>query len=337
MAPEKKELFQIKLNPSSDLSVPKKETTLKNIKVKRDKKIFSFIQTYNFLKENYKNIFIAMGKTILAIIISLILFPENPGVFIIVLITLFLTPYIYKQTTLNRLLFGSKVEVKYKNVSMYQMVLPSKIFSFSKVYYENKDILTDYLMFFIGIFFTIILFILVMPHSVSENVFSGNGWTDNLIPSKNIGFENSNKLTEFKLISINNLSVLIVCFIFALLFPTAGILIIVWNAIYWGVVFTQYSLVYSNIYNVGFNSIFLPVLLSSIPHIFIEMMGYFLATTGGIILALGIRKDFQDTDKFNLILKYCVVVLAIAIIFMVAGSLFEVYFFDILKNIFLKV
>lgn len=312
----------------------KKKVKKTVVPLKKEKKRFSFKSTFSFLKDNYRNLFLAMFKTIIAIFISVVLFPENPGVFIIVLTTLFLTPYIYKQSKISALLFGKKTEVTYKDVSMYQMSVPSKSFSFSKVYYENKDVLTDYLMFFLGIFFTIILFILIMPHQVSENVFSGSGWSENLIPSKNIGFEHSNKLSEFKIITVNNLSVLLICFIFALLFPTAGLLIIVWNAVFWGVIFTQYAVVYSSFYNVTFNSIFLPVLVSSIPHILIEMFGYFFATTSGIILALGIKKNFNNTDKFTMILKYVIVVLAISIIFVVAGSLFEVYFFDILKNVF---
>jgi hypothetical protein len=312
----------------------KKNTKRTIIPLKKEKIKFNFKNTFSFLKNNYRNLFLAMFKTIIAIFISVVLFPENPGVFIIVLTTLFLTPYIYKQSKLNSLLFGKKTEVTYKDVSMYQMSMPSKTFSFSRVYYENKDILTDYLMFFLGVFFTIILFILIMPHSVSETVFSGSGWSENLIPSKNIGFENSNKISEFKIITVNNLSVLLICFIFALLFPTAGLLIIVWNAVFWGVIFTQYAVVYSALYNVTFNSIFLPVLVSSIPHILIEMIGYFLATTSGIILALSIKKDFNNPDKFTIVLKYAIVVLAISIIFVVAGSLFEVYFFDILKTFF---
>jgi len=178
------------------------------------------------------------------------------------------------------------------------------------------------------------LFILIVPFNVSSNYFSTVGWETNLVPLKDFGFENQDKFVLFKEVAINNLSVVFVCFLFALIFPSAGILIIVWNAVFWGVVFTQYISFYSLIYEVPFSVVFLAVFWSAIPHIFLEAIGYFFSAIAGIILAISIKTDFKNLDRFTLILKYSIVLLGFAIFFMLMGSILEVYLYDILKNLF---
>ncbi len=144
-------------------------------------------------------------------------------------------PKIYKQTKYNSLLFGRSKEIKKNGLSMveFSSIQKSK-FKINQVYAENSELIDTYLLFFVGIFITVMLFILIAPSNLSNQVFSSEGWDSSLVPSKSFGFENVDKFVVFKDIIVNNLSVLFVCFLFALIFPTAGILIVVWNAVVWG-------------------------------------------------------------------------------------------------------
>ena len=305
------------------------------------KKKFSIINYFKDNKQtllkNLKYFFLAAFGVLFSLLLSILIFPENIGLFTIILTTLFLMPQIYKQSKYSQLLFGRSKKIEHKGISMVEMSVPKKtnFLRFNQLYDENKDLVDLFLIFFLGVFLTVMLFILIAPFEVSSNAFSTIGWDNNLVPSKDIGFENQDKLIIFKEIFVNNLSVIFVCFLFALIFPSAGILIVVWNAILWGVIFTQYMSLYSLVYNVSFSVVFLAVFWSAIPHIFLEAIGYFFSTIAGIILAISIKTDFKDTDRFFLILKYSIVLLGFAIFFALTGSFFEAYFYDIFKNLFL--
>ena len=315
----------------------KKKTAIPKKKIKPKISLFTYIKEnkYNLLK-NLKHFFIASFGVLFSLLISILIFPDNIGLFTIILTTLFLMPHVYKQSKYTQLLFGRSKKFEEKGITMVEMSTPkTSFFRFNQLYNENKNLVDLLLIFFLGVFVTVMLFILIAPFQVSSNAFSTVGWDNNLVPSKEIGFENQDKMISFKEIFINNLSVIFVCFLFALIFPSAGILIIVWNAILWGVVFTQYISLYSLVYNVSFSSVFLAVFWSSIPHIFLEATGYFFSTIAGIILAISLKTDRNDIDRLSLILKYVVVLLGFAIFFAIAGSFFEVYFFDIFKNLFL--
>ncbi len=326
----------------SDTPVKK---NLKNSKFKKTIKNKSKIKTFsfNYFKENKQSLltnfkYLGLGaiSILIAIFISYFLFPENVGIFTIILTTLFLMPYIFKHSKYRYLLYGKKTEVEKDGAKLIQFTPTSSKFTINKVYDEHRDLINIYFLFFIGILLAILLFILVFPSNVSSNVFSTVGWNDNLIPTKQFGFEGQDKLSAFKSIATNNLSVIFVCFLFALIFPSAGILIIVWNAVFWGVVFTQYTLTYSALFSIKFPIAFLSIFWSALPHVLIEAISYFLATISGILLAFAIKNHFKNPDRLYLFIRYSLVLLAFAIIYMIAGTIFEIYLFDLLKNLFIN-
>jgi len=178
---------------------------------------------------------------------------------------------------------------------------------------------------------TLMIFI---PLEYSANLFSNQGWVESFIPTREIGFEGMSKLPIFLDILKNNFSVIIVCFIIALFFPIGAALLIVWNAMYWAVSFTQYSLFYSNLYGVGLAYILLPLFLSIGLHTLLEAIAYFFGTMSGNLLSIGVKKDPISSDRFFYIFKYCINLLIFAIVFLIVGSFVEVFIFDFLKNIF---
>jgi uncharacterized membrane protein SpoIIM required for sporulation len=268
---------------------------------------------------------------------AILLFPENPGIFAILFITVFLTPFIQRQIKYNELMIGRTEQVRKKGVTLVKFGMKSEKFSFKDFFMENKGILKTYFYFFIGVMLVIISLIAVVPQETSSNLFNDQGWEKNLIPSKNLGFENVDKPTLLRSIFTNNLSVLLVAFILALVFPLGAVMIIVWNAIYWGVVFTQYALIYSSMYGVGFLAILVPLLLSVSVHMILEIISYFFAAVSGNILAIGIIKEKHNPDRMMTIIRYCIILLLFALGFLFIGVFTEVYLFDVLKNIFFSI
>lgn len=316
--------------PQISPSSPKKEKKEKKPFFNKD---FFKNKKQSFLK-NLKLLSFGFFSVIFSILISYFLFKENMSVFVIILTTLFLMPVIHKNSRYKEIIFGHKKEIKKDGVKIIQFSPPSTRLKISEVHYENQNLIDVYLLLFLGVLIGIFVFILIASNSVSSEVFSNAGWNNNLMPLKQFGFENQNKLDVFKDISINNISIIFVCFLFALIFPSAGILIIIWNAVFWGVVFTQFTLWFSMFHKISFSISFLSIFFSALPHMVIEVISYFLATIAGIFLAFSI-KDYKDVDKFLLVSKYVIVLLAIAIVYVLIGSVVEIYLFDFLKNLFL--
>lgn len=327
-------IYQISVsNSKGNNKVKQKEKIEKKEKsITKIKKEFSKQK----LMENLRYFLIGALGFLIATTVSYFLFSENIGIFTIILTTLFLMPYIIKHSTYKQILFGKKHEIERDGAKIIQLSPPQSKFKINQVYDEHKDLINLYLLFFLGVIFAIFIFILVFPSNISSKVFSTVGWDDTLLPEKEFGFEGQNRLEVGQKIILNNLSVLFVCFIFALIFPSAGILIIIWNAVFWGVVFTQYTLTYSALHDINFPIAFLAIFWSAIPHMIIEALAYFLATISGILFAIAIKNHFKNIDKFTLFVKYVIVLFALSIIYVILGSIIEIYAFDILKNAFLN-
>lgn len=333
----------------SYISISKNQTKKMVVKRKKpNKKTFSdyiyfFLRFINnipkffadFLSTGGKSIYYAIIGTMISFIFAILLFPEQPGIFAVFFTTLFIAPFILNEMKLNALLIGRIKKVEKNGISLFNIkVKEEDKFNISDFFEENKKLLSVYFFFFIGVMLVVTTLMVFLPIEYSANLFTNQGWVESFIPSREIGFEGMNKLSVFKDVLINNFSVIIVCFLVALVFPVGAALLIVWNAIYWAVSFTQYSLFYSNIYGVGLAYILLPLFLSVGLHTLLEAIAYFFGTMSGNLLSLGIKKDPVSSDRFYYIFKYCINLLIFALIFLIIGSIVEVFVFDFLKNIF---
>lgn len=328
----------------TDLKKKKPEVIVKKPKTKTVSDVLYIVLRFlnsipkffaSFLNAGGKSIYYAIIGTMISFIFALLLFPENPGIFAVFFATLFIAPFVINETNLNALLVGRTRRVEKNGVTLVNFrVKDNDNFSLEDFYEENKRLLSIYFFFFIGIMLVVTSLIAFIPVDYSAKLFNNQGWTESLLPSREIGFEGVNKWPIFKDILINNLSVIIVCFLVSLVFPLGAALLIVWNAMYWAVSFTQYSLFYSSVYGTGLIYILLPLFLSVGLHTLIEAIAYFFATMSGNLLATGIKKEPINGDRFFYIFKYCVTLLIFALIFLLIGTIAEVFVFDFLKNIF---
>lgn len=314
----------------------KKPITIKEI-IFRITNFFVRLPTFfaRFLSTSGKFIYYSILGTMVSFCFAILLFPENPGLFSVFFLTIFLAPFVIKEINLNILLVGRTKQVEHKGVTITSFkIKDNEQFSLEEFYEENRKMLSAYFFFFLGIMLVVIALIVFMPISHSSILFSQQGWSNALMPTKDIGFEGIDKWGVFFDIFKNNFSVMIVSFIVALVFPLGALLMIVWNAMYWAVAFTQYAVVYSSSYNVNLLFILLPLLLSVALHTLIEAICYFFAAMSGSTLSIGFQKEKLDSDRFFYIFKYCLILMAFAVFFLILGSVVEVFVFDFLKNFF---
>ncbi|MFH0906126.1 MAG: stage II sporulation protein M [archaeon] len=280
-----------------------------------------------------QSLYFGILGTMLGFSFAILLFPESPGIFAVFFTTIFLSPIVYKQMNYNALMLGKTKIYSNNHLSMTEFKVKSNFKFYLKDFYaENKSILTSYFFFFLGILLVITCLIAVIPTDCSEVLFVKQGWQAGLFPSKDIGFGSVDKLAVFGEILKNNVSVIFVCFIVALIFPAGATLMIVWNAIYWGVVFSQYALFYSQTYTVSLASILIPLLLSVLPHTLIEIVCYFIAAISGNLIALGLEKEKNDSDSLYSVLVYSLILLGLALLFVIVGAFFETFIFDYIKS-----
>lgn len=331
------------------ISNPKQKTAVDKVIVK-EKKVISFkeliyrITTFfvrlptfvtKFLSTSGKYIYYAILGTMISFCFAILLFPDNPGLFSVFFLTIFLAPFVIKEINLNILLMGRTKQVEHKGVTITSFkIKDNEQFSIEEFYEENRKMLSAYFFFFVGIMLVVIALIVFMPIEYSEQLFSQQGWSSTLMPTKEIGFEGLNKWSVFGPIFKNNFSVMIVSFIVALIFPLGTLLMIVWNAMYWGVAFTQFAVFYSQAYSVNLLFILLPLLLSVAMHTLIEAICYFFAAMSGSTLSIGFQREKLESDRFFYIFKYCLILMAFAVFFLILGSIVEVFVFDFLKNFF---
>ncbi len=298
---------------------------------------FAGLPTYlaRFLKSSGKYIYYSILGTMVSFCFALLLFPDNPGLFSVFFLTIFLAPFVIKEINLNILLVGRTTQVEHKGVTITKFkVKENKKFYLADFYEENKKIMSMYFFFFLGIMLVVIALIVFMPIDYSAHLFSQQGWESTLMPTREIGFEGVSKGAVFFDIFKNNFSVMVVCFIVSLVFPLGALLMIVWNAMYWAVAFTQYAVFYSSAYGVALLFILLPLLLSVALHTIIEAICYFFAAVSGSTLSIGFQKEKLDSDRFFYILKHCLILLGFAFLFLLLGSVVEVFVFDFLKDFF---
>jgi len=230
-------------------------------------------------KNNFQVFILTSLATSISLLISYFILPNNIGLATSFLITIALTYYI-----LEVLKEKSFVDKKEKYISR----------KYAKVF----DI---YATIFLGIFITTLIVQHVVPNDVFNSLFSSQ-----INEIKRIRGSFLAKDT-FSKIFYNNLTVLSVIFLFSIIYGSASIFIIAWNAT-----------VLSTAITLGTKQIFYLIpfqLFIYLPHASLEFIAYFLTAIGGGIIAVSIgNKNFYNhfTDAFMLF------TLSVAILFVAA-------------------
>ncbi|MCS7123117.1 MAG: stage II sporulation protein M [Candidatus Aenigmarchaeota archaeon] len=231
--------------------------------------------------KNKLHLFLSSSLTTsLSLIISYFILPSNIGISSSFLITIALTPFLV-------MYFKEKVKIIHKKEK--------------DIIEKYRDAFEVYASIFLGILATFLLIQHIIPSNLQQSIF-----LDYLNEIKRIrgSFIGENTFTK---IFFNNIIVLFLIFLLSLVYGSASLFIISWNA---GVLATAITL------STNQNILLIPLYsLFYLPHGSLEFLAYFIVAVAGSVIYVSLRrKDFKEifVDCFLLL------VLSIAILFSAA-------------------
>ena len=234
--------------------------------------------------------FLGFIVSIIALFISYTVFKESTGLFTVVIISLVMVPF------MNKMLHYEEHETE-------------KTGERETFFQRHGDVISAYAALFCGMVLAMSVVFVILPEDVVEKIFDEQIKEVNLIQGRfTFG-------SQFLDIFSNNMSVLMISFLFSFLLGTGAILILSWNA---SVLSSAIGLLAKSFGGVRG----IPVaILTFIPHGFFELTAYFIgAIAGGLISAAVMRKR---SYKFWYIIKDCMKLLMVSVVLLVIGAVIE--------------
>lgn len=249
---------------------------------------------------------LGFAYSVIGIGLSVILFPEDPAIVSIAFISIMVYP------TINKLL-RQEEEIESKKDT----------FSLITFFQEHKDIFWVYTLLFLGILLAFSFFSLILPSLATNHIF------ENQIrvlsrPTSGKAFDTALFANLFS----NNISVLLLCFIAALIFGDGAIFLITWNASVWGTIFG--NLAKTAALNVAKNPFiyFIIILVVVFPHMILEAFSYLCSATAGGVVSKGLIREKFFSERFRYIIKNIIVLLIFALVVLIIAVTTETYVLD---------
>lgn len=234
--------------------------------------------------------FLGVFVSVISLFISYTVFKENTGLFTVVILSLVLVPF------MNSMLVYEEKETEEtgQRESFFQ---------------RHGDVILAYAALFIGMTLAMSVIFVVLPENVVQTLFDQQVKEVKLIQGK---YTFGNQLID---ILVNNVSVLMLAFLFSFLIGTGAILILAWNS---SVLSAAIGLIAKNFGGIGG----IPVaVLTFIPHGSFEILAYLIgAIAGGLISAAVVRKK---SNNFWYIIKDSLGLLVISFVLLVIGAIVE--------------
>ncbi len=250
---------------------------------------------------------LGIAYTIIGIGIAVLLFPEDPAIVAVALISLIFYP------TINQLMKQEEaIESEKEEFSL---------FVFLK---DHRSVFAVYILFFFGSLLVFSFFSLLLPALATNHIFENQ---INVLYGNTVGGAAFSTGLFMDLLK-NNLIVLLVIFTTAFLIGDGGIFLIMWNASVWGTIFG--TLAKTAALNANQNPFvyFLIVLGIVTPHMLLEAFAYIgSATTGGVI-SKAITREKLLSRRFNYIIINTVISLVFALVVLLIAVSVETYVLD---------
>ncbi len=261
----------------------------------------SIINPKNAENKPFHILIISFFYTILAVIVSRILFPSYSSILSIAFITIIFVPFFQK-------MFEEDEEEEDK-------VAENK--SKSNILTRHKNSLVVFMAFFLGI---IIAISFLISFFNIENDFSLQRDTIKGFSGKAVDND------SFAKYFANNTQVMILIFIFSIVFGAGSVFILAWNASVIGVYIANIVKNYilqgfatTTAYAYGLPVGITSILLHGLP----EIGAYLVAGLAGGIISVGLIKEEIGTKEFNQVLKDSLIYLGIAEILIIAAAFIE--------------
>lgn len=187
-------------------------------------------------------------------------------------------------------------------------------FVFGKPMNFFSKLFDEYAAFFLGVFFAfLILGVLGGPGFVSD--FTGFSVQGGLSVEKD-------SLSSFVSgVLFNNLGVLLVGFLVAMLFEFGASLVTSWNAVFWGLLAA--SRIHEALVVSGepFSAFFW--VLAIMPHLIVEALAYISAMFAGLSISFLVRHERELGNDFAPLLYRCLGLLAVGVFLVILGAVLE--------------
>jgi len=237
--------------------------------------------------------------TVVALVLTYKIFYEMQGMVVIFLLTMGMMPLMVSLMRYEEKKDVNELKKRYSHENFYE---------------RHREVIMDYFAFFFGVTLTIAFLFFILPEDVITTLFGSQ-----LIKIADI--RGGLTLEEsFLMIVMNNLQVMIVCFIFAFFFGSGAIFILGWNASILGVVVGQGARELAGMHNIPL------VLLAYLPHGIPEILAYFLAGLAGGIVSVAVVRHPISTKEFKFVFVDSLKLLGAGIFFVILAGYIEVLF-----------
>jgi len=266
------------------------------------------IYPMELLKEKPKYAFLlGMAYTVFATLFALMLFPQDPALVIVGIVSILLLPSLYQLSTYH------ESEMRKHNA-----------FSFWHVISDNKQFIKVYLYLFFGSFIVFALFSLFLPTLATNYVFKEQVavMTGGAVQTAGGGYFS---IPLFKDLFTHNLFVMGICFLLSLVAGNGAIFMIIWNASVWGTVFGVLGKTVAVYLQTHPAIIFSLILISVFPHVLLEISSYIIAVVSGTIISDAMAREKIVSKTFGRVLIHNVLLLLCAVAVLAIAMIVETY------------
>jgi hypothetical protein len=187
-------------------------------------------------------------------------------------------------------------------------------FSLRLLFKNHKDVFEVYLFVFMGILLThTILSVWFAPRLTS--LFSPQLAVAGIT---GMGMGSG----AFVSILLNNLLVLVVCFILSLVYGAGAVIFLTWNASVWGSIIGYYVLQVSQTGMTPSNA-FLVILLPLLPHMITETLGYLSASIVGGVVSKAVTREKLMSKRFMHVLTDALLFLGLGFLLIIIAAALE--------------
>jgi uncharacterized membrane protein SpoIIM required for sporulation len=259
----------------------------------------SLVSVKDAIKHPLRMVVFGAIVSLISLGIAYFIFPENAGLVTVFLITLISTPFMW-----NLLKYEEWCEEK---DFVCKMKFSDKV-NPVKAFMRSMMIFLIYSAFFGGMTAALTFAYILLPPDVAKETFNDQmvqiGKVSNLVGR--FAFDG-----PFQHILMNNLVVLGISFILALLIGVGAIFVLAWNA---SVLAVAISIVTKSD---GFSA----AILRFMPHGIFEIAAYFLAAIAGGVVSVAVTK--RSTPQFGPVVRDMMIIMVLGIAFVFIGAVIE--------------
>lgn len=226
--------------------------------------------------------------------IAFLVFETSVGLLTNLLITVAMTPFM-----LNL--------IRYEEEKDEQLMKSKKELNF---FHRHSDILKIYTAFFCGMIFSLSILYVIVPESFSQKLFN-----DQITQINAIRGDVASPGTFVKIVT-NNISVLLLSFLFSFIFGAGAIFILSWNA---SVLATAIGTLAKDLGGVkGLPMAILPFL----PHGSLEILAYFIGGIAGGLVSVAVTR--RKSLGFWFVVKDSLKLMGVSIALLIVAGLIEI-------------